>query len=56
VNLNIARPSSHAPQSLALYERLRSLSDSSTEEQTEVLLSGLFNIVSQLESESGEAD
>jgi hypothetical protein len=56
VKLNIARPSADAPQSMALYEKLRSIGeDADTKDGEQALLaeiiSGLFTIVAGLEAE-----
>ena len=58
VKLNISRPSADAPDSMAIYERLRELSadenaDHSDEDILTEVVSALFNIVAKLESESG---
>ena len=58
VKLNISRPSADAPESMAIYERLRELSadenaDHSDEDILTEVVSALFNIVAKLESESG---
>src|SRR4051812_43454083 len=49
VKLNIARPSADAPQSMALYEKLRSHGD---EALLAEIISGLFTIVAGLEAAS----
>ena len=59
VKLNISRPSADAPGSMAIYDRLRQIStdENSTLSDEDVLnevVSGLFNIVAKLESESGD--
>jgi hypothetical protein len=58
VKLNISRPSADAPDSMAIYERLRQISadanaDHSDEDILTEVVSALFNIVAKLESESG---
>ena len=58
VKLNISRPSADAPDSMAIYERLRQISadenaDQSDEDILTEVVSALFNIVAKLESESG---
>lgn len=53
VNINIVRPSSNAPDSKALYDKVHALSasgDAGDDEVLSTLLSGLFNIVAKLES------
>jgi hypothetical protein len=56
VKLNISRPSADAPDSMAIYEKLRQMSaDEKTYSDGDILsevVSGLFNIVAKLESES----
>ncbi len=57
VKLNISRPSADAPDSMAIYERLRQISadesaDHSDEDILTEVVSALFNIVAKLESES----
>jgi hypothetical protein len=58
VKLNISRPSADAPDSMAIYEKLRQMStDEKTYSDEDILsevISGLFNIVAKLESESGD--
>ncbi|WP_155948435.1 hypothetical protein [Mycobacterium sp. URHB0044] len=49
MKLNIARPSADAPQSMALYEKLRSHGD---EALLAEIISGLFTIVAGLEAAS----
>jgi hypothetical protein len=55
MKLNIARPSTDAPQSMALYDKLRkaaddpNVTDSDQELLTEII-SGLFTIVAGLEA------
>jgi hypothetical protein len=59
VNINIVLPSSNAPESKALYDRVRELSaddDSSDDDVLSELLSGLFNIVAKLESQNKDDD
>jgi hypothetical protein len=56
VNLNIPRPSSNAPESMALYEKLRKMAaDPDTAGGDQAILdetiSGLFNIVAKLEAQ-----
>jgi hypothetical protein len=57
MKLNIARPSADAPQSMALYDKLRkaaddpNVTDSDQELLTEII-SGLFTIVAGLEAAS----
>ncbi len=56
MKLNIARPSADAPQSMALYEKLRGIgedADSTDGEQALLaeIISGLFTIVAGLEAE-----
>jgi hypothetical protein len=51
MNLKLVRPSSDAPESLALYEKLRAMSDDSDQEILDEVLGGLFSIVARLESE-----
>jgi hypothetical protein len=57
VKLNISRPSADAPDSMAIYEKLRQMSADekaySDEDVLSEVVSGLFNIVARLESESG---
>jgi hypothetical protein len=58
VKLNISRPSADAPDSMAIYDRLRQMSADvngaySDEDILAEVVSGLFNIVARLESESG---
>lgn len=57
VKLNISRPSADAPDSMAIYERLRQMSSAektfSDQDILSEVVSGLFNIVAKLESESG---
>jgi hypothetical protein len=58
VKLNISRPSADAPDSMAIYERLRQISaDENAEHSDDDILtevvSALFNIVAKLESERG---
>ena len=57
MNLNISRPSADAPDSMAIYERLRQMSGDETDHSDQDILtevvSGLFNIVAKLESASG---
>jgi hypothetical protein len=58
VKLNISRPSADAPDSMAIYERLRQISaddnaDQSDEDILTEVVSALFNIVAKLESQSG---
>lgn len=55
VNINIVLPSSNASESKALYDKVRELTadtDASDEDVLSTLLSGLFNIVAKLESQS----
>jgi hypothetical protein len=57
VKLNIARPSANAPQSIALYDKLRQMADGSNETDSDQavlteIVSGLFTIVAGLEAES----
>lgn len=57
MKLNISRPSADAPDSMAIYERLRQISadesaDHSDEDVLTEVVSALFNIVAKLESES----
>lgn len=58
MKLNISRPSADAPDSMAIYEKLRQMStDEKTYSDEDILsevVSGLFNIVAKLESESGD--
>jgi hypothetical protein len=58
VKLNISRPSADAPDSMAIYDRLRQMSaDEKTYSDEDILsevVSGLFNIVAKLESQSGD--
>jgi len=58
VKLNISRPSADAPDSMAIYDRLRQMSADekaySDEDILSEVVSGLFNIVAKLESESGD--
>jgi hypothetical protein len=52
MKLNIARPSADAPQSMALYDKLRKSADGPDDDQallTEIV-SGLFTIVAGLEA------
>jgi hypothetical protein len=52
MNLKLVRPSTDAPESLALYERLRAMSDDA--DQAAVLnevMEGLFSIVAKLEAD-----
>ena len=59
VNINIVLPSSNAPESKALYDKVRELTadtDSSDEDVLSTLFSGLFNIVARLESQSQDDD
>jgi hypothetical protein len=52
MNLKLVRPSTDAPESLALYERLRAMSDDG--DQAAVLnevMEGLFSIVAKLEAD-----
>ncbi|MDT5067267.1 MAG: hypothetical protein QOK02_3422 [Mycobacterium sp.] len=57
MKLNISRPSADAPDSMAIYEKLRQMSADekaySDEDVLSEVVSGLFNIVARLESESG---
>ena len=57
VKLNISRPSADAPDSMAIYDKLRQMSaDEKAHSDEDILsevVSGLFNIVAKLESESG---
>jgi hypothetical protein len=57
VKLNISRPSADAPDSMAIYEKLRQMGADekaySDEDVLSEVVSGLFNIVAKLESESG---
>ena len=58
VKLNISRPSADAPDSMAIYDKLRQMSADenaahSDEDILSEVVSGLFNIVAKLESESG---
>ena len=53
VNINIVRPSSNAPDSKALYDKVHELNASGDADDDEVLstlLSGMFNIMARLES------
>jgi hypothetical protein len=57
MKLNIPRPSADAPEAMALYEKLRAVSeDPSAEVQDDAvmgdIISGLFNIVAKLEAQS----
>jgi hypothetical protein len=57
VKLNISRPSADAPDSMAIYDKLRQMSADenaahSDEDILSEVVSGLFNIVAKLESES----
>lgn len=58
MKLNISRPSADAPDSMAIYDRLRQMSADekaySDEDILSEVVSGLFNIVAKLESESGD--
>jgi hypothetical protein len=58
VNLNIVLPSANAPESKALYDKVREMTadtDSvSDQDLVDTLLSGLFNIVAKLESQNQE--
>jgi hypothetical protein len=51
MNLKLVRPSSDAPESLALYERLRAMSGDGDEDVLNEVVQGLFAIVAKLESE-----
>jgi hypothetical protein len=51
MNLKLVRPSSDAPESLALYERLRAMTDDDDHAVLDEVLGGLFSIVARLESE-----
>ena len=55
VNINIVRPSSNAPDSKALYDKVHELNasgdaDDDDDEMLNTLLSGMFNIMARLES------
>jgi len=57
--LNISRPSANAPESMALYEKLRVLTADgdgtySDQDLVNLMIGGLFNIVAKLEAESGD--
>jgi hypothetical protein len=59
MKLNIARPSTKAPESMALYERLHEMaaeanSNDGDETALNELIGGLFNIVAALEAQSHE--
>ncbi|MDT5361284.1 MAG: hypothetical protein QOC69_3046 [Mycobacterium sp.] len=58
VNLNIVLPSVKAPESKALYDKVREMAAAtesvSDQDLVDTLLSGLFNIVAKLESQSQE--
>jgi hypothetical protein len=58
MNLNIVLPSANAPESKALYDKVREMTadtDSvSDQDLVDTLLSGLFNIVAKLESQNQE--
>ena len=59
VNINIVRPSSNAPDSKALYDKVHELTasgDAGDDEVLSTLLSGMFNIVAKLESLSADGD
>jgi hypothetical protein len=51
MNLKLVRPSSDAPESLALYERLRGMGDDGDQDVLNEVVQGLFSIVAKLESE-----
>ena len=58
MKLNISRPSADAPDSMAIYDKLRQMSadenaSTAIEDILSEVVSGLFNIVAKLESESG---
>jgi hypothetical protein len=58
VNLNIVLPSVNAPESKALYDKVREMAADtesvSDQDLVDTLLSGLFNIVAKLESQNQE--
>ena len=58
VNLNIVLPSANAPESKALYDKVREMAADTEsvndQDLVDTLLSGLFNIVAKLESQSQE--
>jgi hypothetical protein len=56
MNLKLVRPSTDAPESLALYETLRTMSDESDEDVLNSVVEGLFRIVAKLESEHASGD
>jgi hypothetical protein len=59
VNINIVLPSSNAPESRELYDKVRELTSdtgASDDDVLSTLLSGLFNIVAKLESKSQDED
>jgi len=56
--LNISRPSADAPESMALYEKLRAMTGGedgkySDQELTNLVMGELFNIVAKLEAQAG---
>ena len=55
--LNIARPSANAPESMALWEKLRKMTAEADDKDGDdallnELIGGLFNIVAKLEAQS----
>jgi hypothetical protein len=51
MNLKLVRPSTDAPESLALYERLRAMNDDGDQAVLHEVMEGLFSIVAKLEAD-----